>query len=133
MSRARSKNNLYITPLHLLVVSHQRSRPYGPLPFFLTAAAEGETHRNGARQTAFTKTMPRYYFELADGSPFLDPVGEELPDDHAAWIEALRTVRDVESTLDLETSPRWSIEVRRDGRPIFRIDVSAQKCPTWPS
>jgi hypothetical protein len=74
--------------------------------------------------------MARYHFELADGSRFLDPEGEELADDHAAWTEALRTVRDVESTLDLETSPRWSIEVRRDGRPIFRIDVSAQKCQT---
>jgi hypothetical protein len=73
--------------------------------------------------------MNRYHFNITDGSPFRDPEGEVLANDHAAWIEALRTVRDVESTLDLERSPRWSIEVKRDGTPIFRIDVSAQKCP----
>jgi hypothetical protein len=71
--------------------------------------------------------MARYFFKIANGRPFCDPDGEELPDDRAAWTEALRTMRDVESALDLDKSPRWSLEVKREDMTIFRIDVSVQK------
>jgi hypothetical protein len=71
--------------------------------------------------------MARYFFHISNGQPFSDPEGQELPNDRAAWQEAIRTVRDVETTLDLEGSPCWSLEVQRDGRSIFRIDVSARK------
>ncbi|MBR0750932.1 tRNA 5-methylaminomethyl-2-thiouridine synthase [Bradyrhizobium jicamae] len=71
--------------------------------------------------------MTRYFFHISNGQPFSDPGGEELADDHAAWTEALRTVRDVEATLSLEQAPRWSLEVKRGATPIFRIDVTARK------
>ncbi|WP_394570356.1 DUF6894 family protein [Bradyrhizobium sp. 31Argb] len=71
--------------------------------------------------------MPRYFFHISNGHPFRDPKGEELRDDNAAWEQALRTVRDIESSLDLDGSPEWSIEVKRGHSSIFRIDVSARR------
>jgi hypothetical protein len=69
--------------------------------------------------------VSRYYFKIVDGSQFTDSEGQELPDDDAAWQQALQTVRDVEATLTLGGT--WSIEVRRERKPILRIDVSAQR------
>ena len=69
--------------------------------------------------------MSRYYFKIVDGGQFTDSEGQELPDDDAAWQQALQTVRDVEGTLTLGGT--WSIEVRREQKPILRIDVSAQR------
>jgi hypothetical protein len=69
--------------------------------------------------------MPLYFFDISGGEPFLD--AQELRDDNAAWREALRTTRDVQATLNPEKSPHWLLEVKRDGRTLFRIDVSAQK------
>ena len=82
--------------------------------------------RNSVLRNSFAP-MPRYFFDISGGAPFSDPDGEELPHDQAAWDEALRTVRDVETTLDPDKWPRWSLEVKRDGMTIFRIDVSARK------
>jgi len=69
--------------------------------------------------------VSRYYFKIVDGGQFTDSEGQELPDDDAAWQQALQTVRDVEGTLTLGGT--WSIEVRREQKPILRIDVSAQR------
>jgi uncharacterized protein DUF6894 len=74
--------------------------------------------------------MPRYFFNISNGHRFQDPNGEELQDDDAAWAEALRTVRDIESSLDLDGSSHWSIEVKREETSIFRIDVFAQRVDT---
>ena len=41
--------------------------------------------------------MALYFFHISNGHPFTDSAGEELPDDAAAWDQAVRTVRDVES------------------------------------
>jgi hypothetical protein len=71
--------------------------------------------------------MPRYFFHISGGEPFSDAEGQELPDDDAVWVEAVRTTRDIESVLNPEKSPHWSLEVKRDGRTLFRIEVSAQK------
>lgn len=67
--------------------------------------------------------MSRYFFSIANGHPFEDDEGTELPDDRAAWREAILTVRDIESSL----SPRghWTLQVRRDGVVVFRIDIQA--------
>ena len=69
--------------------------------------------------------MSRYYFRIVDGGQFTVSEGQELPDDDAAWQQALQTVQDVEGTLTLGGT--WSIEVRREQKPILRIDVSAQR------
>jgi hypothetical protein len=71
--------------------------------------------------------MPLYSFDISGGGPVMDAVGEELPDDDAAWKEAVRTARDVEWTLNPERSPHWVLEVKRDRRMLFRIEVLAQK------
>jgi hypothetical protein len=70
--------------------------------------------------------MSNYQFRISSGHPFESPA-EDLPDDEAAWEQAVATVRDIDSNLSLDKSPDWSIEVRRDGTPIFRIDVSAKR------
>jgi hypothetical protein len=57
---------------------------------------------------------------------------KELPDDGAAWQEALRTVRDIEANLDLDGAKSWSVEVKRGDRSIFRIDVSAARTDPGP-
>lgn len=68
--------------------------------------------------------MVRYSFKITDGGDFSD--SEELPDDEAAWHQALRTVRDIESTLS-SNGGDWSLVVHREGDPLYRIDVRAQK------
>ncbi|MET4036633.1 hypothetical protein ABIB94_008228 [Bradyrhizobium sp. JR7.2] len=67
--------------------------------------------------------MSRYFFSIANGHPFEDNEGTELPDDTAAWREAVLTVRDIESALI--PGGCWTLEVRRDGEIIFRIDIQA--------
>jgi hypothetical protein len=67
--------------------------------------------------------MSRYFFSIANGHPFEDDEGTELPDDTAAWREAVLTVRDIESALI--PGRCWTLEVRRDGEIIFRIDIQA--------
>ena len=76
--------------------------------------------------------MALYFFHISNGHPFTDSAGEELPDDAAAWDQAVRTVRDVESSLNLGDSNRWSLEVNRGDTPIFRIDVAAHKLSFGP-
>ncbi|MBR1128443.1 DUF6894 family protein [Bradyrhizobium iriomotense] len=68
--------------------------------------------------------MARYSFKISDGGDFSD--SEELPNDEAAWHQALRTVRDIESTLSSDGGD-WSLVVHREGDPLYRIDVRAQK------
>lgn len=68
--------------------------------------------------------MPRYIFEITNGSAFSD--NQELADDEAAWEQALRTVRDVESALR-PAGGDWSLVVLRDDGPLYRIDVRARK------
>jgi uncharacterized protein DUF6894 len=71
--------------------------------------------------------MPQYFFNITNGHPFKDPLGEDLPDDDAAWEQAVKTVRDIEASLNLDGSSEWSLEVKRGQTSIFRIDVSAQR------
>ncbi|WP_049826599.1 DUF6894 family protein [Bradyrhizobium japonicum] len=67
--------------------------------------------------------MSRYFFSIANGHPFEDDEGTDLPDDTAAWREAVLTVRDIESAL--QPGGCWTLEVRRDGEIIIRIDIRA--------
>ncbi|MDA9420738.1 MULTISPECIES: DUF6894 family protein [Bradyrhizobium] len=68
--------------------------------------------------------MTRYSFMISDGGVFSD--SEELPDDEAAWHQAVRTVRDIETTLS-STGGDWSLVVHRGGHPLYRIDVRVQR------
>ena len=68
--------------------------------------------------------MVEYCFTISNGGVFSDT--EDLLDDDAAWRQALQTVRDIETSLH-PGGGRWSLEVAREQRPIYRIEVRAQK------
>ena len=42
------------------------------------------------------------------------------------------SVRDIDSNLDLDRSNQWSVSVKREDTPIFRIDVSAKRIEPEP-
>jgi hypothetical protein len=68
--------------------------------------------------------MTKYSFRITNGDSFSDT--EELPNDEAAWQQAVHTVRDIESVLSSRGGD-WSLVVDREDKPIFRIDVRAQR------
>ncbi|MBR1174359.1 tRNA 5-methylaminomethyl-2-thiouridine synthase [Bradyrhizobium sp. KB893862 SZCCT0404] len=68
--------------------------------------------------------MVQYLFTISNGGDFSDT--EDLPDDEAAWRQALQTVRDIETSLR-SGGGRWSLVVAREQRPIYRIEVRADK------
>ena len=68
--------------------------------------------------------MVEYCFTISNGEDFSDT--EDLPDDDAAWRQALQTVRDIETSLR-SGGGRWSLVVAREQRPIYRIEVRADK------
>jgi hypothetical protein len=43
----------------------------------------------------FGKAMPRYFFHLYQAAMWPDERGRELPDDDAAWKEAVDTAREI--------------------------------------
>lgn len=67
--------------------------------------------------------MPRYFFDL---HPTLDNIGVDLPNEQAAWREAMQYVRDMQDKL--APGDRWRLTVRRDVRFVYRIDV---KTTSW--
>jgi hypothetical protein len=73
--------------------------------------------------------MPRYFFNVRNIDPSIDDLGEELPDNEAAWHEATRFAGELFKDIDGRFRPgeSWSLEVTdKDGRPIFRIQVQSQ-------
>jgi len=74
--------------------------------------------------------MPRYYFNIQDGAPNVDVVGDELPDDAAAWNEATIIAGELFKGIDgkFEPGQEWSLEVADEQhRPLFSILISAKK------
>jgi hypothetical protein len=69
--------------------------------------------------------MPRYYFQLISAQPYSDTEGMELPDDAAAWTEAKRFARDIESNL--EPGQTWRLEVGRGSRPLFLLTIASRR------
>lgn len=61
--------------------------------------------------------MPRYFFHVRGARPFHDDCGLDFPSDPAAWAQAKRFVRDIES--DLEPGETWHLEVHQDGQTIY--------------
>jgi hypothetical protein len=70
--------------------------------------------------------MTRYFFDISGvvGRFHIDSVGEELPDDSAAWHEALAQVRVVEDLL--APGGTLQLRVREDDRLVFELQVSSQ-------
>jgi hypothetical protein len=68
--------------------------------------------------------MASYSFQISGSGDFASSL--ELPDDEAAWREALRTVKDVEYALP-SAGAAWSLTVHRESVPIYRIDVRTER------
>jgi hypothetical protein len=74
--------------------------------------------------------MPRYYFNVYNGTPDVDDEGAELQDDEAAWQQATTTAGELFKDIDGKFRPNqeWSLEVTDERRkPIYVINISAQK------
>ena len=69
--------------------------------------------------------VPRYFFHIHNHRSFRDHDGEELPDDNAAWREALRTLKTLESNLD--PGQQWRLSVRGPRGPLFEISIDTAR------
>ena len=73
--------------------------------------------------------MPRYFFHVHHERAELDQVGEEFPDQHAAWKEATITAGQMLQSLDGKLQPGidWRMEVTDEfANPLYVILVSAR-------
>jgi hypothetical protein len=64
--------------------------------------------------------MPTFRFNIIGPRPFADD-GVDYPSAEAAWMEALRLVRDIEGCL--QPGEIWTLEVLEEEAPTFRIEV----------
>jgi hypothetical protein len=74
-------------------------------------------------------SMPRYFFNVYHERAEPDDVGEELPDQHAAWKEATITAGQILQSLDGKLQPGrdWQMEVKDEfGASLYVIRVSAK-------
>jgi hypothetical protein len=68
--------------------------------------------------------MPRYFFNVHNVSPSTDQIGEELPDDEAAWRAATMFAGELFKDIDGKFRPGqgWSLEVIDEAtKPLFWI------------
>jgi hypothetical protein len=68
--------------------------------------------------------MSRYFFHISGADPFHDLEGMDLPDDQAAWCEAKRLVRDIESNL--APGQDWQLQVVDGGGSVFVLTLSSK-------
>lgn len=77
--------------------------------------------------------MSRYHFNVYDGYSDIDEDGHELPDLHAARVEALRLaggiIKDAADRADM--SDEWRVEVTDDsGLMLFRMEFTVVESQT---
>jgi hypothetical protein len=73
--------------------------------------------------------VPRYFFNVLSDSEHIDPVGEELPDKHAAWKEATVMAGQILQAMDGDFKPgqTWQLEITDEfANPLFRIQVHGE-------
>ena len=73
--------------------------------------------------------MPRYFFNVYHEASEKDEIGEELPDQHAAWREATVTAGQMLQSLDGKLQPGldWRMEVTDEfANTLYVINVSAK-------
>ncbi|TWA92570.1 DUF6894 family protein [Bradyrhizobium stylosanthis] len=73
--------------------------------------------------------MPRYFFNVTHERIVPDDVGEELPDQQAAWKEATVMAGQSLQGLDGHLRPgrEWKMEVTDEfGNPLFVLRISAE-------
>jgi len=74
--------------------------------------------------------MPRYFFHVHGVRRSHDDEGEELPDDHAAWVEATIITGELFRDIDGKFQPgqEWGLEVTDAQRKsLYFINISAKK------
>jgi hypothetical protein len=72
------------------------------------------------------RDMPRYYFNIHNVTPSTDDVGEELPDNEAAWRQATIVAGEIFKDMDGKFRPGhdWVLEVTGEARkPIYVIKM----------
>ena len=72
----------------------------------------------------------RYYFNATGTYPGVDDIGDELPNDEAAWKEATRAAGEIFKDIDGKFRPgeEWCLEVTDDERnPIYIIQITAKQ------
>ena len=71
--------------------------------------------------------MPRFYFHFQNGSGRTeDAEGIILPDEEAAWFQAVRSARDLygEDLLNSEICPKLRVEIEdEEGRPVLDLPL----------
>lgn len=69
--------------------------------------------------------MPRYFFHIDGRRVHRDQVGEELSDDHAAWVASVRALRELEYSFG--PGEDWQLRVCHEELPVFIIKVISSK------
>lgn len=76
----------------------------------------GELFFEPHRMDPGSTTMPRYFFDVHDGTSLPDPEGTELPDRRAMRSEAIRMAGQILDDLDGKFRGEvWVMNVRDDG------------------
>jgi hypothetical protein len=74
--------------------------------------------------------MARYFFNIHGAASGPDQVGEELPNDDAAWHEATLIAGELFKDIDGKFRPgqEWSLEVTDERRkPIYSVHVRGKR------
>jgi hypothetical protein len=74
--------------------------------------------------------MARYFFNIHHQSPGRDLIGEDLPDEIAAWREATFIAGELFKDIDGAFQPgqEWQLEVTDElQKPLYLIRVTAEK------
>jgi hypothetical protein len=74
--------------------------------------------------------MPRYFFHVRNIPPAQDAIGEELPNDEAAWHQVTTLAGEIFRDIDGKLRPgqEWGLEVtEQGGAPLFQINISTRK------
>ena len=67
--------------------------------------------------------VPRYFFNVYDDQPHLDPAGEVLHDADAAWCEGVKVAGEQIGDLDLKPGQQWRLEITDQAKkPLYVID-----------
>jgi hypothetical protein len=68
--------------------------------------------------------MPRYKFNVIDGTNYKDNTGIELPDDTSALAEAAQLAREVKADYRPD-GDEWSVEVKDGERVVAQISFNS--------
>ena len=67
--------------------------------------------------------MPRYFFNVFYGPSNVDVIGEDLPDEQAAWHEGTRVAGELFHDLDggFQPGQEWRLEITDDAKNLLYV------------